>query len=65
MLFEDGICILCVLCACGLLWAYFAFLRARIVSVGEFVGGAVPPTVPEGGLSGIAMMGPVRLPSKR
>ena len=65
MLFEDVICMLCVLYTCGLLWTYVAFLGARIVSVGEFVGRAVQPTVPEGRLAGVAVMGPVRLPSKR
>ena len=65
VLFEDVICMLCVLCTCGLLWAYFAFLGARKVSLGEFVGRAVQPTVPEGRLAGVAMMGPVGLPSER
>ena len=54
----------CVLYACGPLWTYFASLGARIVFMGEFVGGAVQSTVPEGRLAGIAMMGPVRRPSK-
>ena len=65
MLFEDVICILCVLYTCGLLWACFVFLGTRGISVREFVGGAVQPTVPEGRLAGVAVMGPVRLPSKR
>ena len=65
VLFEGVICMVCVLCTCGLLWACFEFLGARKVSVGEFVGGAVQPTVPEGRLAGVAVMGPVRLPSKR
>ena len=64
MLFEDVICILCVLYTYGLLWACFVFLGTRI-SVREFVGGAIQPTVPEDRLAGIAMMGPVGLPSKR
>ena len=65
MLFEDVICILCVLYTYGLLWACFVFLGAKIVSVREFVGGAMQPTVPEDRLAGIALMGPVGLPSKK
>ena len=56
---------LCVLYMYGLLWACFVILGARIVSVREFVGGAMQPSVPEDRLAGIALMGPVRLPSKR
>ena len=65
MLFEDVLCILCVLYTYGLLWACFVFLGARIVYVGEFVGGTMQPTVPEDSLAGVAMMGPVGLPSKK
>ena len=59
MLFEDVICILCVLYTYGLLWACFVFLGTKIVSVREFVGGAMQPNVPEESLAGIALMGPV------
>ena len=65
MLFEDVICILCVLYTYGLLWACFVFLGTRRISVREFVGGAKQPTVPEDRLAGIALMGPVGLPSKK
>ena len=65
MLFEDVVCMLCVLYTCGPLWTYFASVGARIVFVGEFVGDAVQPTVPEGRLAGVAMMGPVRRPPKK
>ena len=65
MLFEDVICILCMLCTYELLWACFVFLGTRRISVKEFVGGAKQPTVPEDGLAGIALMGPVGLPSKK
>ena len=65
MLFEGVSCILCVLYTYGLLWACFVFLGARIVSVGEFVGGAMQSTVTEDRLAGIALMGPVGLPSER
>jgi hypothetical protein len=54
---------LCVLCTCGHRWKYFASLGANIVFEGELVGGAVQPTLPMGGLAGIAMMGPVGRPS--
>ena len=64
MLFEDVICVSCVLYTCGLLWTCFVFLGTRI-SVGKFVGGAKQPTVPEDRLAGIALMGPVGLPSKK
>ena len=65
MLFKPVICMLCVLCTCWLLWACFIFLIAKIVSVKEFVGGAVQSTVPGDRLAGLALMGPVGLPSKR
>ena len=65
MLFEGVICILCVLYTYGLLWACFVFLGTRRISVREFVGGAKQSTVPEDRLAGIALMGPVGLPSKR
>ena len=65
MLFEDVICILCVLYMYGLLWACFVILGARIVSVREYIGGAMQPSVPKDRLAGMALMGPVRLPSKR
>ena len=65
MVFKSVICILCVLCAYGLLWACFVFLGTRKNSGGEFVGGAKLPTIPEDRLAGIALMGPVGLPSKR
>ena len=65
MLFKVVSCILCVLYTYGLLWACFVFLGARIVSVREFVGGAMQSTVPENRLTDTALMGPVGLPSKR
>ena len=65
MLFEDVICILCVLYTYGLFWAYFAFRGARIVSAEEFVGGAVQPAFPEGRLVSVAVVGPVRRPPER
>ena len=40
-------------------------LEARMVSVREFVGGAIQPSVPEDRLADMALMGPVRLPSER
>ena len=65
MLFKAVSCILCVLYTYGFLWACFVFLGTKKVSVREFVGGAMQPTVPEDRLAGIALMGPVGLPSKR
>ena len=59
------ICILCVTYTYGLLGACFVFPGAKIVSVREFVGGAMQSTVPEDKLAGIALMGHVGLPSKR
>jgi hypothetical protein len=63
MLFEDVICVLCLLYMYGLLWACFVILGARIYSVGEFDGGPMQSTYTEDRLADMALMGPVRLPS--
>ena len=65
MLFEDVICILCVLYTYVLLRACFVFLGARRISVREFVGGTVQPAFPEGRLVVVIMVGPVRRPPER
>ena len=59
------ICILCVRIRMGFLGRVSCSPEQRIFSVREFVGGAMQSTVPGDRLAGIALMGPVGLPSKR
>ena len=63
---KDGICMLCVCCVRTGIFGRISRPsgQARIVFVGEFVGRAVQPTLPEGRLAGVAMMGTVRRPSE-
>ena len=56
---------LCVAYTFGLLGECFVFPGAGIFSVRGFVGGAMQSAVPGDKLAGIALMGPVGLPSKR
>ena len=63
VLFGDMVFVLYVLVSCGWLWEYVTALGPTADFVLAFVG-AVQPSHREGGVTGIALMVPVGLPSK-
>ena len=65
VLFEGVSCILCVMYGGGPVGTYIASLEAGMSFVVMFVGRAMQQAFPEGRLTGVAVVGPVRRPPER